>query len=250
MKCLAILVFVCLLLTVAAFAQQNCAYTYTKAPSFSFCLTPYGTIGMIQSPVGNNLLDANNPIEGFAIDDADQGQGGYNVAEFPSITVPPNSALGLPYAIGPIWTDKTFPFYAMWRTYDSTIQEMVTADMINRIITIKFTIQSVDVIWNEGVLSVALVPVLDGTAISNFGSSQYAGFASWKHGLVIEDTTPSTKTYIRPCAGNDPGGVTQFPYGDGEPCTGSFYNGTGAIYAGTTYGPAKTSVLTFTLTAF
>ena len=67
-----------LLCSGTSFAKQDCAYTFswTNPPSFSFCVTKFGTIGMIQSPIGTNHLDATKPVEGFAwlISDSSGGQ--------------------------------------------------------------------------------------------------------------------------------------------------------------------------------
>jgi hypothetical protein len=60
--------------TVIAQAQldNSCTYSYSfgKGQSyFAFCLTPYGTLASLQGASGNNLLDPNNPIEGFVMCD-------------------------------------------------------------------------------------------------------------------------------------------------------------------------------------
>jgi hypothetical protein len=50
-----------------ALAQNNnCAYTFSWTQySFSFCVSQYGTLGMLQAPIGVNHLDPVNPVEGW-----------------------------------------------------------------------------------------------------------------------------------------------------------------------------------------
>ena len=50
-----------------AYGQANtCAYTFSfPEHSFQFCLTGVGTLAMLQSPIGVNHLDTENPIEGW-----------------------------------------------------------------------------------------------------------------------------------------------------------------------------------------
>jgi len=54
-------------LSSTALAQNsNCAYTFTYTKNaFSFCISQYGTLGMLQAPIGVNLIDPNAPIEGY-----------------------------------------------------------------------------------------------------------------------------------------------------------------------------------------
>jgi hypothetical protein len=52
--------------TVAFGQSGNCAYTFTwTKQSFSFCVSQYGTLAMLQAPLGVNHLDPVNPVEGW-----------------------------------------------------------------------------------------------------------------------------------------------------------------------------------------
>jgi hypothetical protein len=245
--CLSLLLF----FSVAAFAQQNCAYTYTKAPSFSFCLTPYGTIGMIQSPVGNNLLDPNNPIEGLSVALVDSGEAALTYTQIPGLGM---TDLGLPDLIGPAKGPGTFPLVAKWTVCPGqcgTMVETITANMVTHTITMKYVLTDTETIgcppswgfpgctWQVAFSKVA-VPVLGKGKASNFGSSASAGFAFLDQGLMLSG----------PCGGVDPAGVSQFPY---LGCQETVFQGTGAIYAigGNGYAPNKRSTtLIFTYTVF
>ena len=66
--------------SVIAVAQgdNSCVYPYSFVDpygvSFGFCLSSYGTLSSLQSPVGNEHLDPVNPLEGFVwYDDGDYG---------------------------------------------------------------------------------------------------------------------------------------------------------------------------------
>jgi len=72
-----------LFFTAASYSVDNsCAYTFTYVkPQFSFCVTIWGTLASIQSPIGVNHLDPVNPVEGWSasIRDADGGTDGFNL---------------------------------------------------------------------------------------------------------------------------------------------------------------------------
>jgi len=58
-----LLMFV-LFLAAAGYCQDHtCSYTFTyPKQQFSFCLTVWGTLASLQSPIGINHLDPLNPI--------------------------------------------------------------------------------------------------------------------------------------------------------------------------------------------
>lgn len=68
--------------------SNNCAYTFTfPKNSFSFCVSQYGTLAMLQAPIGVNHLDPVSPIEGwvyyFNIEGNDNFFGGCQVPNLP-----------------------------------------------------------------------------------------------------------------------------------------------------------------------
>jgi len=153
--------------SVASFAQQNCAYTFswTKPASFSFCVTSYGTIGMIQSPAGTNHLDVANPVEGFAWFIQDSSGGRSSGEQIPGL----NDISSVPTFSQPKGPG-TLPLIA---TYSSLgFQQTITANPADRSITTTFKITDCGFgcAW-EGAFSMAANPELDGNSANNFGSS-------------------------------------------------------------------------------
>jgi hypothetical protein len=75
-----------LTLVAAASAQNNsCAYTFTYPRSnFSFCVTIWGTLASIQSPIGVNHLDPVNPVEGWTGSIVDNSGGGDGFSMLPA----------------------------------------------------------------------------------------------------------------------------------------------------------------------
>lgn len=157
-----------LLFSGASFAQQNCAYTFTwtKPSSFSFCVTSYGTIGMIQSPIGTNHLDPVNPVEGFAWFISDSSGGQASGAQIPGLN---DTTAGVPTFSEPKGTG-TLPLIATYPGWG--FQETINASPAQRTITINFKITDCGFgcAW-EGAFSMAANPELDGNSANNFGSS-------------------------------------------------------------------------------
>jgi hypothetical protein len=235
-----ILIATILLLTTGS-AAQNCAYTFSwnsARPTFAFCVTNYGTIGMIQSPIGNNLLDATNPVEGFEwfINYEDCcSDGGTQV---PGIG---RTDWGVPTFTEPNGAGK-LPLYANFGAF----VEKLTADPASRTITTTFRITDCgfDCYW-DGVFLRAANPRLDGQTSANFGNSSHAAFAyvdfvqnytETGHGLML--SVPDyygNNGYLNGCANVDPNGVeADMPqYYDWDwNCDPhpSPYSGTGGLY--------------------
>ncbi len=224
-----LLIAVVSLLSAAAFAQQNCAYTftYTKAPSLSFCVTSYGTIGMIQSGIGTNHLDATNPVEGFAWAIFDSGGGQSTGAQIPGLG---DHLAGTPTFSQPNGPG-TLPLIASWPGFGFT--EKITASAKDRTITINFKVTDCGAgcEW-EGYISRAANPVVDGKTVNNYGSSSWAGLALANHGLSLSmpETAPG-------CGGIDPAGASHSAY---QTCGGQPFTGTGAIYADSSFSTLHT----------
>ena len=248
MKISTLLIATVLFLNVASFAQQNCAYTFswTKArsltPSFSFCVTSYGTIGMIQSPIGTNHLDATNPVEGFAWYIDDNGGGTSYGSQIPGLG---QTDSGVPTFSEPKGAGK-LPLVASWfGQFGFGFKETITANPTDRTITIKFVIVDCgrDCEW-EGYLSRAANPELDGNKVNHYGSTAWAGLAFLNHGLTLSmpETSPG-------CGGIDPAGASTSVY---STCGGDPFTGTGAIYADAFFSTEKThhAELTFTYRVF
>jgi hypothetical protein len=218
---LAALIFV----SVTSAAQQNCAYTFTwSKPSFSFCVTNYGTIGMIQAPVGTNHLDPANPVEGFAWNIDDSGGGQMVGAMIPGLGV---TRLGLPNTFqqpgGPGTLPLIITWSADWNRFGG-FRETITANASHRTITLNLTIKDCGsgCLWS-GFISRVATTKLDGNSVSNFGSSKWAAFAFLNHGLML--SVPDTSLG---CGGIDSTGASSTVY---ETCGGGSFTGTGAIFA-------------------
>jgi len=237
MKSSRLLIAAVMSLSAASFAQQNCAYTFTwtKAPSFSFCVTSDGTIGMIQSPIGTNHLDATNPVEGFAWYISDNGGGTSAGSQIPGLG---ETNAGLPAFTEPKGAG-TLPLIASWK--DFGFKETISANPMERTITINFDIADCGpgCEW-EGYFSRAANPELDGTKINSYGSSSWAGFAFLNHGLMLSmpETSPG-------CGGIDPAGASTSVY---ESCGGQPFTGTGAVYGDSFFSTEHTHHAAFTFT--
>jgi hypothetical protein len=217
----------------ASFAQQNCAYTFswTKPTSFSFCVSTYGTIGMIQSPIGTNHLDPVNPVEGFAWFIQDSSGGQASGAQISGV----DTGAGFPTFSQPNGPG-TLPVIASY-SGDGFV-ETINANPTQRTITTTFKIRDCgfDCEW-EGSFSRAANPELDGKSVNNFGSSGYAGFAFLNHGLMLSQPEPAG------CGGIDPAGTQDSVY---ETCGGQPFTGTGAIYSAGGFSTQRTHHATLT----
>jgi hypothetical protein len=228
------------LVSLTAAAQQNCAYTYTwNNPSFSFCVTSYGTLGMIQAPVGTNHLDPTNPVEGYAyyIDDGSGGQMvGGNIPGLGQTYTPDT----VQQPGGPGTLPLIFTWSPDWNRFGG-FRETITASPSRRTITVNFTIKNcgTDCPW-EGYISRVAAPKPDGNSVGHYGSSKWAGFAYLKHGLML-----SVPDISLGCGGIDRTGASSTVY---ETCGGGYFTGTGAIYADYFFSTRPGYPVTFTFT--
>ena len=226
--------------TVSAAVAQNCAYTYTftKPPSFAFCITPYGTIGMIQSPIGTNHLDATNPVEGFAWIINDSSGGTAQGTQIPGLgfTNAGTATFSEPKGSGRL------PLIANMSSFTETI----TADPIARTITLTLKVRDCgpDCEW-EGNISRVANAEMDGKTVNSFASSKYAGFAFLNHGLMLSMPEFDARGIYGGCGGVDPNGASEDAY---QSCGGSQFTGSGAIYAEGFFSILHTHSATYTYT--
>jgi hypothetical protein len=115
-------------LSSAAVAQNsNCAYTFTYPKyAFSFCVSQYGTLAMLQAPIGVDHLDPTNPIEGyvyyFSIEGNDNFFGGCQVPNLQGECFPQPASFTQPHGPG------TLPLIAN----DGTAKTIITANPSER----------------------------------------------------------------------------------------------------------------------
>ena len=203
------LIFI-LFLAAAAYCQDNsCAYTFTyPKPNFSFCLTAFGTLASLQSPIGVNHLDPTNPVEGWTGDIRDNGGGrdGWSVVPGLGIGVSGLPVVQQPHGAG------TFPLIF---DYGDGFVERVDAVPYQREIILTLTVRSchgsvrlgTDCYWAGPMSRIANIRP-DGNTTGNFAHSSFAAFGYVTHGvmLIVDEGAG--------CAGTDPNGASATPYED------------------------------------
>jgi len=109
-RAVAFVFFLASLGEVIAHAQpaNSCVYQYSfinshGVDSFGFCLTAYGTLASLQSPLGTEHLDSANPLEGFQVFDESESVPvdlvifpGFEVTQAPSAVNQPKGPGKLP----------------------------------------------------------------------------------------------------------------------------------------------------------
>ena len=214
------------LLTLAAAASaqdNNCAYTFTYPKQhFSFCVNVWGTLSSIQSPIGVNHLDSQNPVEGWTANIEDDGGGGDGGPNIPGLgallgTHPP--AVTQPKGIG------TLPLIFTYGSGNNFV-ETVNANAYEREIYLTLTIRSCnDCFWTGAVSRVANLKV-DGSATNTFARASFAAFGYLSHGVMlsVDEVNPSFS-----CAGADPDGTSTSAYSGCLVSTAPFV-GTGRVF--------------------
>jgi len=206
-----------LLLLATTSLAQNCAYTFTfAANAFAFCVSPYGTIGMIQSPIGTNQLNATTPVEGFEYIYVDESGGGGSIFQVPGIG---STDAGKPTFTQPNGAGK-LPLIATWPA-GFGLKETITANPMARQILITFTITDCGAgcSYSGNFVRVA-GPELDGQTTANYAASGFAGIAYQNHGLLVESTGP--------CGGIVQGTISDLTNAN---CGGTPFTGTGGIFS-------------------
>jgi hypothetical protein len=223
MKIKMIAVFISVLLLVAAgySIDNSCAYTFTyPVQQFSFCMTVWGTLASIQSPIGVNHLDPANPVEGWSGDirDAEHGTDGFTVVPGLGVvdsTLPP--LVLQPH--GPGTLPLIFDYYRDGRT----VIERVTAVPSQREVIMTLTIRSCSraCVWEGPISKIANIRA-DGNTTGNFAHSSFASFGYVKHGVMLSVDESA-------CAGTDPNGASVLPYRDCS-ISNTPFTGPGAVF--------------------
>jgi len=214
------LVFV-LFLAAAGYSQDNsCAYTFTyPKPNFSFCVTVWGTLASIQSPIGVNHLDPANPVEGWtgAIRDNSGGGDGFSIVPALGLVDPRPPVVRQPH--GPGTLPLIFDFGG-----DGYYVERIDAVPYQREITLTLTIHScyADCYWQGTISKVANIRP-DGNSTGNFAHSAFAAFGYVTHGVMLSVDEG------KGCAGTDPNGASATPY-DICSVSNTPFSGPGAVF--------------------
>jgi hypothetical protein len=176
---------------VTASAQENsCVYQYSFVnskgiDSFAFCLTAYGTLASLQSPIGTEHLNPTNPFEGFEVFD-DTGSvpvdltiyPGFEVTQAPSSVTQPKGAGKLPivftYEGGNITNRDTITVSA------TPSERTVVFTMTVGKYVFQFNAGSGPVIRQAGLM-------VDGSSSNIFANSEYTSFAynPTGHGVML-----------------------------------------------------------------
>jgi hypothetical protein len=178
----------------SAQSANSCVYQYSFVnprgiDSFGFCLTAYGTLASLQSPLGTEHLDPANPLEGFEVHDDTYSVPvdlvvipGFNVSQGPSSVKQPNGPGKLPiifiYEGGNIFNRDTIT---------------VTATPIERTVTFSMTVGRYVFQYNSGsgpVIRVAGL-LVDGSSTNTFANSAFAAFSynPTGHGVMISGSS-------------------------------------------------------------
>lgn len=223
-----------LCLSAPGYCQDNsCAYTFTyPKPQFSFCLTVWGTLASLQSPIGVNHLDPVNPVEGWTgnITDNDGGGDGFNV--IPGLGLV--DFLQLPIVQQP-HGPGTLPLIFQYDPYGVYV-ERVDAVPYQREIIFTLTIHSchgsvrngTECNWAGPVSKVANIRP-DGNNTGNFAHSTFAAFGYVTHGVMLSVDETDVGVAINGCAGTDPNGASATPYEDCSVSSTPFV-GPGAVF--------------------
>ena len=217
-----------LLFGAAGYAQDNsCAYTFTYTGSqFSFCVTVWGTLASIQSPIGVNHLDPANPVEGWTAYITDDGGGQDGGPFIPGLNAVSSTAP--PTVRQPNGPGK-LPLIFEYGSKNYT--EVISATPGKREIHILLRIAACnDCYWSGTVSRVANIRA-DGNSTSNFAHSAFASFGYMNHGVMLSVDPPA-------CAGADPNGASTSAYFSCSVSSAPF-NGPGALFTSWVFSSAR-----------
>ena len=161
-------------LSSAAQAQnRNCAYTFTYPKNaFSFCVSQYGTLGMLQAQIGVDHLDPTNPIEGyvyyFNISGNDNFFGGCQVPNLPNPgnCLPQTATFSQPNGPG------TLPLIA----FDGTGKPTITANPSQRQVVIT-TVVDIGVVKGANMLTLEREGVFQPSGSATCSSTGFGPYA-------------------------------------------------------------------------
>lgn len=217
-KMMAVFISVLFLAAAGYSVDNSCAYTFTyPKQQFSFCVTVWGTLASIQSPIGVNHLDPANPVEGWSAWIVDNGGGQDGGAIIPGLGV----VMGWPPPVRQPHGPGTLPLIF---EYGGNHRETVTAAPEQRAIFLTLTIWSCfDCYWAGTVSRVANIRP-DGNSTGNFANSWFAAFGYVKHGVMLSVAEGAA------CAGTDPNGTSEWAYQCPEIYTNNPFTGPGAVF--------------------
>jgi hypothetical protein len=206
-------------LSSAALAQTpSCAYTFTWPKyDFSFCVSQYGTLAMLQAPIGVNHLDPANPIEGyvyyFNISGNDNFFGGCQVPNLLGQCFPQPASFSQPNGPG------TLPLIAD----DGTAKTTFTANPSERQVII-FTAVDIGVHKGANMLTLEREGAFQPGGNATAASTGFGPYAVSNYGVRV--------TTRNGCFGNHPGVPTDwYPSYLADPCRTTTFTGSGTMLA-------------------
>jgi hypothetical protein len=203
---IAIVVFVAGL----AYAQapNSCVYAYSfKLPlrdSFAFCLTEYGTLASLQNPVGNEQLDAANPLEGFSVTDTSGSiplnmtiYPGFDTSQGPPTVKQPVGAGKLPIVFTYTYGDVKLGQVISIVTATPADKTVVFTMKVGKYVFQQYTCGSGPIVRRAGLL-------VDGQGGNVFDSSGYAAssYNPVGHGVVLSGVSCSGQGVCGPAYGS------------------------------------------------
>jgi hypothetical protein len=170
-----------------------CVYRYSfsfkdpsgYADSFSFCLTAYGTLASLQSPLGTEHMDPNNPLEGFTIYDQTDS------VPVDLVILPGFEATQSPYAVVQPKGSGKLPIVFTYKggSIGNTDTITVTANPSEKTVVFTMTVGKYVFQYNAGSGQVSRIAGLfvDGLDTDVFANSGYSGFSynPEGHGVMI-----------------------------------------------------------------
>jgi len=210
-------------LSSTALAQNsNCAYTFTYTKNaFSFCISQYGTLGMLQAPIGVNLIDPNAPIEGyvyyFDIEGNDNFFGGCQVPNLPNPgnCLPQTATCSEPNGPG------TLPLIAK----DGIATTTITANPSQREVMI-LTELDIGAIKGANMLTVEREAVFQPSGTATFSSTGFGPYAVSNYGVRVTTNTAGA------CFGNYSGVPPAWSTSNlADPCRTTTFSGPGSMLA-------------------
>ncbi len=213
------------MLSSAALGQNsNCAYTFTwPKQEFSFCVSQYGTLGMLQAPIGVNHLDAANPVEGWLWGYWTEDTF-FTHCQITGTNCPPLSGGSFSQPNGP----GTLPLI-----FHCDYGETVTfnANPAARAVSISTQFYATYVAEVGAFLERDAVFEPGGNAVATFSTTGFGAYAVSSYGDRVTTTNG--------CFGNSPNAPNQ---GGFQGCSKSSFTGSGTMYAVKDFSDRKGTV--------
>ena len=206
-------------LSSAAQAQTpGCAYTFTWTKyNFSFCVSQYGTLAMLQAPIGVNHLDPSSPIEGYvyyySIEGNDNFFGGCQVPNVLGQCLPKVASFTEPNGPG------TLPLIAN----DGTAKTTFTANPSERQVMI-YTSLDIGVQKGAHLLQLEREGVFQPGTNATFSSTGFGPYALSNYGVSLMTQNG--------CFGDHTGAPPDwYPGNTADSCATSSFTGIGTMFA-------------------